>query len=165
MERLHFVGDLEIDQDLRYQVHEWRVERVGWVLLGLLLVLASLGTFGGGVLSRASAEEGAVRVEYERFTRAQSRTTIQLLAPMQQQKPMPVELRWAPRTPVRIETIVPEPERSEVTADGAVYYFTVAPDTDTGRITFEYRIEDPGEVGFQISAGGATFEIDQFVYP
>lgn len=55
----------------RFQTLEWRIERVAWSALVLLLVAAVLGAFGVGPLSSASLEaaDGSVRVEYQRFVR------------------------------------------------------------------------------------------------
>jgi hypothetical protein len=72
----------EIDEDLDFQRREWRAQRVGWALLSVFLIGATLGVFGGGgplSSTKARADDGRLRVEYERFVRvgASSEITIE----------------------------------------------------------------------------------------
>lgn len=59
-------GGLEVSQDLNFQRREWVVQRVGWVVMAVLLVAALLGLFGPGPLSKsiAGSASGPVRAEY-----------------------------------------------------------------------------------------------------
>jgi hypothetical protein len=68
------VGDLEIGQDLAHQRLEWKIERVGWILMALLGLPALVGLLGPGPLSSTSAgEKGSpLSVENNRFERYQS---------------------------------------------------------------------------------------------
>src|SRR5690606_40519760 len=75
------MGDSEqevISSSEASQRFEWRVERIAWVLAALLFALALLGVFGGGPLSRASAgsSDQTVQVDYERFVRVATSTTL-----------------------------------------------------------------------------------------
>src|SRR4051794_40698086 len=74
------VRDLEIEQDLAYQRREWAFERVGWLLLGLLLLAALVGLLGRGPLSNTTAGDpgGPLRVEYQRFLRHRSTSTLRV---------------------------------------------------------------------------------------
>src|SRR5919106_6001727 len=70
---------LQIDQDLAYQQREWLVERVGWIVMLLLIVAAAAGIFGNGVLSRASVSDGKqLRIEYERFAHYLTPTSLKV---------------------------------------------------------------------------------------
>lgn len=44
---------------------EWRLQQMGWVVMGLIVVLALLGVFGTGPLSwsRATAPDGSIEIE------------------------------------------------------------------------------------------------------
>ena len=74
------MGDLEIEEDLAFQDRSWRAQRVAWVLMSCLLVLAMLGLFGTGPLSSATVgEPGApIWVEYERFGKFRDRMTVRV---------------------------------------------------------------------------------------
>ena len=72
------VGDLELDQDLGFQRREWSLQRIGWWALTGFVVVASLGLFGGGPLSRGRVGDpgAAVWIEYERFVRVGARARL-----------------------------------------------------------------------------------------
>lgn len=72
------VGDLSIDDDPGFQQHEWRVQRLGWIAALVVLLAAALGLFGGDILSQATAGEGGLVVEYDRFIRFGAPTTLLL---------------------------------------------------------------------------------------
>jgi len=62
---------LELDQDIALERLTLTLQRIGWILLIVLLGLAALGLFGSGPLSPTvrSSEGGEVRVSYDRFER------------------------------------------------------------------------------------------------
>ena len=51
------VGDLQIHQDLCQERREWKIQRVGWLLMALMLVAALAGLLGPGPLSSTIAED------------------------------------------------------------------------------------------------------------
>jgi len=48
------------ESDHRFHRNEWRLQRIGWVLVALFLVLAVAGLFGNGPLEERS---GSTRLE------------------------------------------------------------------------------------------------------
>jgi len=60
-----------IVEDMARQRRAWAIERVGWYLLVLIVLLTLLGLFSKGPLSSmdVSSPDGTLRVEYERFSR------------------------------------------------------------------------------------------------
>jgi hypothetical protein len=61
----------QIEEDVRFQMRWWQVERVGWLLMGPFMAAAAVGVFGGGRLSRArTGEADGPQVEYQRLLRA-----------------------------------------------------------------------------------------------
>jgi hypothetical protein len=60
-----------VGESLSLQRREWRVDRVGWVVMGLILVAGLLGVWGGGLLGSVTAtgSDGRVLVDYDRFVR------------------------------------------------------------------------------------------------
>jgi hypothetical protein len=63
---------LEIDEDLGFEHHEWRLQRVLWAGLTLIVLAALVGLVGSGPLSSARQEApgGSLALEYPRFLRA-----------------------------------------------------------------------------------------------
>jgi hypothetical protein len=126
MQRL---GDLEIDQDLTFQRREWIGERVGWAVLVLIVLAASLGLFGSGPVSRATAEApGRLRVEYARFARSQTSETLTVhlesAATAAGEVRVALDREYLERS--RVESVVPQPLRVEGRADRLVYVFRAA---------------------------------------
>jgi hypothetical protein len=58
-----------IQEDMRFQRRSWLVERVGWAVLGIVLLAALGGAFGYGALSTRSTGGPTLRADYERFQR------------------------------------------------------------------------------------------------
>lgn len=58
-------------EDMARQRRAWRFERIGWVGLLVLIALTLAGLFSKGPLSQVNAHtaDGALRVQYERFSR------------------------------------------------------------------------------------------------
>ena len=65
---------LELDQDLAFQHRDWRRERLGWVIIGLILLAALCGLFGHHPLARATSQSanGHLTIEYDRTARYES---------------------------------------------------------------------------------------------
>jgi hypothetical protein len=40
------IGDVEINQDLDFQRRCWTVQRIGWIVMAVLVLSALLGVFG-----------------------------------------------------------------------------------------------------------------------
>ncbi len=110
-------------EDPSTRLKEWRVQRVGWVVLALVVVLALAGLFGTGPLSwsSVSADDGSVVVDYSRFGRDGGPTTLDVRV-----APAAVDgdqvLVWVGHDLLRgleIQQITPEPS-SQTTVDGGV---------------------------------------------
>lgn len=73
-----------IAEDMALQCRVWRFERIGWWSLGLIVLLALLGLFSRGPLSRAerATPGGELVLRYQRFERQSAPTElrVQLIA-------------------------------------------------------------------------------------
>src|SRR4029453_17543698 len=54
---------LQIRENITFAHRQWVVQRVAWVGIAALLVLALLGAFGKGPLSHATAGAGPLQIE------------------------------------------------------------------------------------------------------
>jgi hypothetical protein len=59
-----------VREDMRFQRRMWVIERIGWLVLAAITLLALLGLFGTGVLSKRTIGAGSLTIEYDRFERA-----------------------------------------------------------------------------------------------
>lgn len=164
------VGGLEIDQDLAFQEREWRLERVGWVLLVLLVLVGLGGLFGNGPLSwtTVTTPDGGLRVSYERFGRrgGPQELTVRARAQAARSGSWQVEVSSDYLASLEVGPITPEPDAVETVEDAVRYRFAQgAPDADlevvlavTPRAVWSQR----GEVRL---AGGPPARLTQFLFP
>lgn len=160
-------GSLQIDEDLRWQAIQWRVQRVCWGLFLGLIIAALCGVFGYGFLSTTSgsSSDGAFEVRYERFARASAPTVIQVVSDSGGEK-LRVYLTAEYLESVVVEHISPEPADVELEAGRQVFVFKLAPDTGRGVITFSVQPHVVGTLVAEMGTpGGASVQFEQWVYP
>lgn len=163
-------GSLEIGQDIDFQRKEWRAQRIGWVVMALIALAALAGLMGNGVLARATAGDPAdpIRLEYARFDRLQSPSSLQVEiageAVAGEQVELLVDREYLQG--VQIEKVVPEPEAVRGAADDLVYVFAVDEPGQPLTVSFDLRhIEFGAKSGRVAAPNGQTIEFGQFVYP
>jgi hypothetical protein len=144
-----------IPEDMRFQEGSWRAERVGWLILGLIMAAGLAGLFSRGPLSEASAQGNGFTVDYEwlqrvtRTTRFTLRTTGRL------------RLGRAFAETYDLETIRPQ-ARQETSVDGALEL-----NFDGGAVVdISARPRRWGLVRLQVAAGSAPpVSFSVFIYP
>jgi hypothetical protein len=160
------VGDLQVHQDLRHSAREFIVERVGWCAFGLILVAALLGLLGPGLLSRAIAEQGELRVEYDRFIRHQAPTEIRVHA--RPQDDGKIHLRINREYLERMDLTSVQPPPASVQGGPSEHTFIVDWPDRSRPATLTLRVEARayGLVPIQIGAAeGRPVRGWQIVYP
>jgi hypothetical protein len=164
------IGDLEIYQDLRFQEREWKVQRIGWAVMLLIVLLALLGLFGTGPISTGSAEsdDGAIQAGYERFIRHDGRTTFTLEVDGSQARNGEIQL-WVSRDyldAIQVEQITPQPADTIAAGDRLIYTFLVDDPASALTVTFSLRPQDmlrlSGDAGL---VDGPAVSWNQLSYP
>jgi hypothetical protein len=164
------VGDLEIDQDLEFQGRSWTVQRIGWIVMPLLVLAALFGLLGPGPLSSATAgsEAGPLWLEYDRLGHWERPTTLQLHlgANVAAEGLVRVWLDSAYVEKMQIERVTPQPESVELAANRLIYTFQIAEPGQPATISFDLKPEkfgpNSGEVGL---VEGSSLQFSQFIYP
>jgi len=162
------IGDLELDQDLAFERRQWTVQRVGWWLMLLAVVLGLLGLFGTGPLSSATARGDGVTVDYERFVRrhGEGELTIAIAPNQAQNGQVEVWLADAWLDAVTIEGISPEPASQHPSGDRQVYVFEVADPARPFTVRIDYRPQEMGRLPAELGIGsGEGLDVFQFSYP
>lgn len=169
MSRTKKVGTLQIDEDLEFQRRSWVVQRIGWAVFSLIILLAALGLFGDGILSDARAgQQGAgLWLEYPRFERFENEFQIKLHADEAAEAggEIRVRLDQSYLDLVEIDSISPEPDSEIKDAEGITYVFkasAVPPFT----AHFYMIPHKPGPLSgtFRLQ-NGETVRFSQFIYP
>ncbi len=163
-------GDLQIDQDLDFSRREWRIQRVGWLVMLLFIVAASVGLLGAGPLSAGSARtaDGRLGIEHHRVARHSAPDLLRFDIAPEAAVNGTVRL-WLDRTYVQgrtIKVIAPEPERSSVSANRIIYEFRIGDPSSRTIIAFRTEPDDmwrqKGAAGL---VGGDSLRFGQIVLP
>lgn len=157
------------EEVMRHHRAAWRVERVGWTVIALLLAGAMLGVFGDGPLSRAhSGSADTLRVEYDRLVRSSAPTEYRFTIDPSVAQGGELRLRFD-RSLVdhmELDSIIPEPGRQAATPGHAEFVFRIEPGEGPARIDFRYRPATFGWHRGRVSVAGAhALRIDQYAYP
>ncbi len=164
------VGDLEVGQDLKQEQRLWKIQRVGWVAIGLVILAALLGLFGQGPLSRTSVEgpHGLFRLQYDRLGRHGATSDLRVHFEPDAARRGKVRL-WMSHTYLRslqVKQVLPQPEEAEAGPDGLTYVFAVAEPGRPTEVTFQV---EPEETGLLVGRAGLdrddAVSFRQFVYP
>ena len=160
-------NSLHVEEDLAYQQREWLVERVGWIVMLLLILVAAAGLFGNGVLSRASVSDGKqVRIEYERFAHYLTPTSFKVhMRTTSKDKDIQLRVNNDFLQGIKIEKVVPEPIRVETGDKWLSYHFPVNTPGEVA-IKFDLTPEMVGKLSAVIATGSAEpLSFNQLVYP
>lgn len=161
--------------DMSSKRHEWRWERIGWVLIALIVLAAVAGLFGGGPLSKrtvsAALAGGTAEVEYERWNRMNhvSILVVRVHAPGAQGEDLNLTLSHEVAESWTIRSSAPSAEGG-VGPDGILYAFPADDWSQPVTVSLEYLPERAGhqQPSAVIDVGGGeavSLVLDQFVYP
>lgn len=157
---------LELSEDLRQQRREWRMQRIIWPILYLLLLAIIFGLIGKGPLSETEAGKAGddLHLKYQRFLRHDAPDKLELTM---QATSDTVRVAFDSEyiRKIEIERIKPTPERVISSADSMIFVFH-------GRASTPVHAElyfKPERVGFLrawVALGNQPrLEFTQFVYP
>jgi hypothetical protein len=167
MPRDRSARNAEIEQDIEHEKREWKIERVGWVIMAVLLLAALAGLLGTGPLSKAVAGDRAssLWVEYHRFERYQSPTKITIHV----RSDNPHIRLWINDGFVRMVDLTHiDPEPDHVEAGSTRYTFPMTL-TDTDKdivVTVYFKTNEFGRMNTEIGLEeGPSLSFSQLVYP
>lgn len=176
---------MQIEQNIRFQEREWRLQRIGWIVFATFIIAAVLGLFGGGgMFAQKRIDTGnGVAVEFSRFERSGAITKLRIDA--QPNGPHQSEFAiWIDREYFQnfdIESITPTPVRTEFTDETLHFVFsagarnremlnetTKSNQANTYRITITLKADRFGIVEGQIGLldrANSTIRFRQLFYP
>lgn len=161
---------IQIEEDPAHQRREWRFERIGWVVMAILLAAGLLGLLGYGPLSRAQAgTSGTLTVAYDRLQRASAPSEYHIRVAPRLARNGELRLRFdnALLEEIEMNSILPEPLHMR---SGPGYTeFVFAMNTGEGpptRLQFQFEPTTFGHVRGSVTADGAEpLVIDQIIFP
>lgn len=159
MERIK--SSLQLKDDIDLHLRGWIVQRIGWVLLLLLLIAASLGVFGTGWLSAGHVAGKNGTVSFERIARFE--TPMKLVFQIEKAEG-DIEIRM-PRSylgSVEIDKIVPEPATQKAADGSTIYTFDAGAEST---ITFYLMPESTGSIRTELTIDNSVLPIAHFIFP
>ncbi|MEP6888222.1 MAG: hypothetical protein ABI945_07850 [Nitrospirales bacterium] len=159
-----------VNQDLPFQHLTWRVQRIGWGVIALVLLSALSGIFGHGPLSETTLRHSSIplSVEYERFGRYQSALTLHVhvhegAAP---QGTVGIWFSDDYLSKVHIQQIMPTPESAHISSTGMTYVFRVAQPEQPADIIVDLQAQKIGLISGRIGLDEShAFHFWQWIYP
>ncbi len=152
------------ESELIFHEKEWRIQRIGWIVLTIFLALAFAGLFGGGPLSRARVGGAGGSIEYEHFARTGTSTDLVVTPAVAAAGGVHrIEIPSEYLRAFRIERITPEPAAVRMTGQRLVYEFAAgAPGSS---VSFQIRPQRLWRHRAVLRIDGAPLEIWQLTYP
>jgi hypothetical protein len=153
---------MDLDTDLNFQRRIWTVQRIGWLMIGLVILATLMGAFGNGLLSRVSASGNGLRLEYERFGRLQQPTRLHFLLPPSKHD-AEVSLRRDYLAAFQIDHITPEPKEVAPAGPWLTYRFA---GPGPLAVTFDVVPLEFGRLqGNAAISPSVALAFQQFIYP
>ena len=155
-------GDLQIEEDMRFQERTWKAQRVGWALMALIVLASALGLISEGPISKTRlGDPSRLQIELQRFTHVDTRTRIHIR--LATDGPFSIQFPYSYLRKVEIFRVVPEPDRVE-SADGLVTY-SFAGRQGTADIHFDLVFRQAGWAQGFVQREQERVEFRQYVYP
>ena len=145
----------------------WRAQRVGWLVMTMLVFLGLVGLLGPGPLSRAKLESSALRLEYRRIERVHAPSAIEIeLQDSGSGRDLTLWLDRAFLDRYEVHNVVPRP-REEIAGDGgATFRFDGGSAPGLRRIRFDIEPRRCGPLRAHIATfGTAPLAFSQLVLP
>ena len=164
------VAEARPDAVMPHHRAAWRVERIAWATIALVLLATLLGVFGDGPVSHArSGSADTVELEYDRLLRAAAPTEYRLSV----QPSLATDGRFSVRIDqslvdmMQLDSIVPEPEAVTAGAGYTEFSFRVAPGPDApAHVVLQFQPATFGRFVGELSVEGAPpLRVTHFVYP
>ncbi|HNE88283.1 MAG TPA: hypothetical protein PKL68_05070 [Actinomycetota bacterium] len=154
--------DLEIPDESAFLARERRVERVGWMVVLVLMIAAATGLLGAGPASWATASAGMVAVDYSRVVHHQTEEDLTIVFPVSGED-VAVELRGGWVEAATIRGLTPEPSEQLSVPGGVRYQLPAGP--GRGRFTVAFRMDRVGLVSGEVVVDGRRVDVRQLVLP
>lgn len=149
------------NEQYSFELKEYKVQKVFWVLITFFLVAGLLGVFGEGILSRVIIEEEDFQIEYERFMRDETPADFSVYITKSSGNSVTIAVGKDYIKKVKIQGVVPQPASVETRDERLIYTFNAA---GNGLITFNIQPQYVGAVNLEIAVQGHTKHLNQYIF-
>jgi hypothetical protein len=152
---------LQIQEDIDLHIRGWIFQRIGWLLMLMILISSVLGLFGNGLFSEKLIIRNGSSLTFEQFARRDNETEIEILVPHSSGK-IQVALSPAFTEIFKVEHIAPEPREQMLKNGFTVYEFAAEANA---QLTFFLTTRKAGRIHSTVQVNDTEFELKQFIYP
>ncbi|UQY45166.1 hypothetical protein M1E08_15530 [Erwinia sp. PK3-005] len=157
-----------VRENMRWQRIEWRIQRLGYLLLLAIVISGACGLFSKGFLSDRDiiSSNGQLRVEYERFARQQSDMAMTIrLAPLRDSL-YRITISGSGIDNFQLQSVQPQPLRAESHDRSLTLWYQTQSLNHGASIWLGGQPQSPGKYTFVVNdSAGEQVQFTQWVYP
>lgn len=152
---------MQLDESLDQHKQGYVIQKIGWAILYLGLILAVAGVFGTGPLSYRTQSQNGNSIEYERYLRYEAEA--EMMFKLNDVKDsITLEIPQEYMEYVDLKSITPLPERNRTVNGVTTYYF---PAGGTANIHCNLMARKTGSIKATIKLNTTPFTIAHQIYP
>jgi hypothetical protein len=152
---------LQLDEKLKQHKQGWVMQKIGWAILYLGLILALVGVFGTGPLSYKTQSQNGHSVEYERFLRYEGEAEVTFNI-QDAKDSIALEIPQQYLEFIDVQSITPLPFGNRTVNGVTTYYFHAS---GAASIHCNVMAKKPGSITAIIKANKTPFTIAHQIYP
>lgn len=157
--------EIDIKEDINHQKLAWKIRKIGFIAIFILVILALSGLFGSGFLSSAEAGNDHMKINFERFIRAGGPAEIKFDLKDFKDSLVSVFINNSYTKNIQIEKISPAPEEEIGGSSFTEFIFKVNTDDKNSQVKMNYTAKATGIFKADIIYQGSTFSFNQIIYP
>ena len=154
-------NSLQIDEDISFFKKEVVFQRIGWIIMFLLLLFGCLGLFGTGLLSIKKDIKANAELQYEKYMRFENETALIFRLNDSHEETI-IGIPESYLRNFQISTVMPQTSAIEI-RDG-VHYFHFHT-SGASQISIFIKPRETGSVRANITLNNESFALSHFIYP
>lgn len=157
-------NSLQLDDKMNLHRKEWRVQKIGWSILSLLLIAAALGLFGNGVLSETIVGNPGTNhwMRYQHFIRLEAPFTLEVHMTTSENKAAVLAIPNDYLQVMNLEKMTPEPDQIQI-KEGQVQY--IFPGNGHVQVNLQLKPSAFGRKESTFYLNNQPYAISHFIYP
>jgi hypothetical protein len=152
---------LEMDDEIGLHEKGWIAQRIGWCALALILVAASIGVFGDGIVSKRFESKNNIEIKYQHFGRYEAAFELRIAATVDTHGLL-VAVPQSYLAAMEVDKIIPQPGVQKIENDQLILMFDA---NHRAEITVYLIPKTTGKVSGDIAVNATRFSITHFIYP
>ena len=154
--------DLEINEELELHEKGWKIQRLGWIFIFLIVALGLFGFFGDGLASKTTVTQNQAKIQYDKFYRREARMEMKVDLLNNTNTPVDISFPNNYLKNFQLESILPEPASIKVGNEQVHYLFD---GQGSMNIVFYLIPKKTGNIPGFIRMNENDIPISHFIYP